>query len=127
MSIKMQDKQKVTLYLPPQMHRRLKIKSVVDEESMSALVEKAIQFYLQYPEAVAEIEAASGQRGQTHRVHTCPDCGSALIQRDNELMSLQNQPTVLTDELPDDMTVGNPHPSIQSEADSHGEESLVPC
>lgn len=125
MSIKMQDKQKVTLYLPSQMHRRLKIKSVVDEESMSALVERAIQFYLQYPEAVEEIEAAQGQKGQSHRVHACPDCGSALVQRDGDLISLRNQPSVITDELTPDLSVEKVRESIG--ADSQDEEHLVPC
>lgn len=123
----MQDKQKVTLYLPSQMHRRLKIKSVVDEESMSALVERAIQFYLQYPEAVEEIEAAQGQRGQSHRVHACPDCGSALVQRDGDLISLRNQPSIITDELTPDLSVEKVRESLGSGADSQDEEHLVPC
>ena len=42
----MQDKQKVTLYLPLGTHRQLKIRAAIDEESMSGLVEKAIAFYL---------------------------------------------------------------------------------
>lgn len=46
----MQNKQKVTLYIPPELHRRLKIKAAIDLDSMSSLVEKAIAFYLQYPE-----------------------------------------------------------------------------
>ncbi|TVQ59958.1 MAG: hypothetical protein EA366_04100 [Spirulina sp. DLM2.Bin59] len=123
----MQDKQKVTLYLPSQMHRRLKIKSVVDEESMSALVERAIQFYLQYPEAVEEIEAAQGQKGQSHRVHACPDCGSALVQRDGDLISLRNQPSVITDELTPDLSVEKVRESLGSGTDSQDEEHLVPC
>ncbi|WP_416236336.1 hypothetical protein [Spirulina sp. CCNP1310] len=123
----MQDKQKVTLYLPSQMHRRLKIKSVVDEESMSALVERAIQFYLQYPEAVEEIEAAQGQKGQSHRVHACPDCGSALVQRDGDLISLRNQPSIITDELTPDLSVEKVRESLGSGADSQDEEHLVPC
>ena len=32
----MQDKQKVTLYLPPELHRELKIKAAVEAEPMSA-------------------------------------------------------------------------------------------
>ncbi|MEA5420013.1 hypothetical protein VB712_12350 [Spirulina sp. CCNP1310] len=109
------------------MHRRLKIKSVVDEESMSALVERAIQFYLQYPEAVEEIEAAQGQKGQSHRVHACPDCGSALVQRDGDLISLRNQPSIITDELTPDLSVEKVRESLGSGADSQDEEHLVPC
>ena len=53
----MQDKQKVTLYLPPSIHRQLRIRSAIEVESMSSIVEKAIEFYLKYPEKVEEIEA----------------------------------------------------------------------
>jgi plasmid stability protein len=48
----MQDKQKVTLYLPPGLHRQLKIRAAVDTDSMSAMVERAIVFYLRHPELV---------------------------------------------------------------------------
>jgi predicted HicB family RNase H-like nuclease len=48
----MQSKQKVTLYIPPQLHRKLKIKAAVESEPMSSLAEKAIIFYLNNPEVV---------------------------------------------------------------------------
>ena len=41
----MQDKQKVTLFLPSGIHRQLRIRSAIDVESMSAIVEKAVEFY----------------------------------------------------------------------------------
>ncbi len=92
----MQDKQKVTLYLPPGIHRQLKIKAAIDEESMSGIVEKAIDFYLKHPEKVEEIESAS--YGRTHQVHTCPECESSLVIRNGRIVSLKTQPTIVTEE-----------------------------
>ena len=91
----MQDKQKVTLYLPAAVHRQLKIKAALDADSMSALVEKAVAFYLQHPEVVEEVQETYGQ---THRVHVCPDCEGAVVLRDGQLVSLKRQPTVILDE-----------------------------
>ncbi|MFW6264123.1 MAG: hypothetical protein ACOC3E_01195 [Cyanobacteriota bacterium] len=116
----MQDKQKVTLYIPPGLHRQLKIRSAVDTESMSAIVEKAIQFYLKHPEVVEEVEA---NHGQTHRVYLCPECDSTVVNRDGELVSLTNQPGVLSEELP----VEQVHEEVNHHSDSQGEEELVPC
>lgn len=91
----MHDKQKVTLYLPSAIHRQLKIKAALDVDSMSALVEKAVAFYLQHPEVVEEVQETYGQ---THRVHICPECEGAVVLRDGQLVSLKSQPTVLLDE-----------------------------
>lgn len=116
----MQDKQKVTLYLPPELHRRLKIRSAVDSEPMSALAEKAIIFYLAHPEVVDEIEAAYGN---THKVYTCPDCSSSVVLKEGEMVSLKNQPGVLVEE-------GLPVERIQkvnSSPEQQGEQELVPC
>ena len=52
----MEDKQKVTLYLPQQLHRQLKIRSAVDADSMSNIVEKAVQFYLDRSDVVDGVE-----------------------------------------------------------------------
>lgn len=38
----MQDKQKITLYLPPELHRQLRIRAAVEAEPMSLIVEKAL-------------------------------------------------------------------------------------
>lgn len=91
----MQDKQKVTLYLPAIVHRQLKIKAALDTESMSSLVEKAVDFYLQHPEVIEEVQES---HGQTHRVHICPECEGAVVLRDGQLVSIKSQPTVLLDE-----------------------------
>ena len=93
----MQSKQKVTLYIPPELHRRLKIKAAVDVESMSVLVEKAISFYMQYPEQVEEIEASV--RGKTHQVHFCPECSAAVVERNGELVSLGSPGVIVDDEI----------------------------
>jgi hypothetical protein len=116
----MQDKQKVTLYLSPELHRQLKIRAAIDSEPMSAIAERAIIFYLDNPEIVGEIEAAYGQ---THRVYSCPECrGSVLIQQ-GELVSLTKQPGVLPEE---ELSVEKV--SVNSEtAQQEGEEELVPC
>lgn len=113
----MQDKQKVTLYLPPGVHRQLKIRAAIDIESMSAIVEKAIAFYLKYPEKVEEIEAAA--YGKTHQVHVCPECDAAMVIREGQMVSLKHQPSVISDEFPID---------VRETINSHkGEEKLVHC
>ena len=91
----MQDKQKVTLYIPPKLHRQLKIKAAVDSESMSTLAEKAIAFYINHSGVVEEIESSYGR---SHRVYTCPECSSSTIIRDGEMVALNHQPTVLSDD-----------------------------
>jgi plasmid stability protein len=119
----MQDKQKVTLYLPPGLHRQLKIRAAVDSESMSAMVERAIVFYLCHPEAVEEVEEV---HGKNHRVYTCPECSSSVVLDEGELVSLKNQPSVLSEEIP----VEKVREEVSSRNDSQGsqgEEELVPC
>ncbi|HLO88715.1 MAG TPA: hypothetical protein VK203_27415 [Nostocaceae cyanobacterium] len=115
----MQPKQKVTLYLSPELHRKLKIRSAVDSEPMSDLAERALNFYLTNSELVEEIEGSS--YGRTHRVYSCPTCESSLVLRDGELLALGNQPGVIgQDHLPiDEIEQDKTHPK--------GEEELVPC
>lgn len=116
----MQDKDKVTLYLPPELHRQLKIRSAVDSEPMSAIAERAIVFYLTHPGVVDEVEMS---RGHVHKVYNCPECSSSLVMRDGEMAALTNQPGVLPDEeaLVDTIQQG------QSKPNQQGEEELVPC
>lgn len=116
----MQAKQKVTLYLTPEVHKRLKISSAVTSEPMSELAERALVFYLANSELVEEFE---GPYGRTHRVYSCPTCESSLAIRDSELVTLGKQPGIIDmdqDEL-DFETVqeGKSYPQ--------GEEELVPC
>ncbi|MDJ0510538.1 MAG: hypothetical protein QNJ64_14985 [Crocosphaera sp.] len=116
----MQDKQKVTLYLPPGIHRQLKIRAAIDEDSMSALVEKAVGFYLKHPDKVEEVEAEA--YGKTHQVHICPECEAAMVMRDGQMVSLKNQPSVITDDFALDV-----RETVASNAEVSGEEALVPC
>jgi hypothetical protein len=92
----MQDKQKVTLYLPPELHRELKIKAAVEAEPMSAIAERALAFYIHHPEVVEEFEASV--LGATHQVFSCPECASSVVLRASELVSLKHQPSLLSDE-----------------------------
>ncbi|NJL82707.1 MAG: hypothetical protein HC890_06630 [Chloroflexaceae bacterium] len=115
----MQDKQKVTLYLTPSLHRQLKIRAVIDDESMSSLVEKAIAFYLQHPEKVEEVESS---HGRTQQVYLCPDCDGAMMMRQGQMVSLRAQPSVVEEEFPLEVPE-----KISSQADSQGEERLVAC
>jgi hypothetical protein len=114
-----QTKQKVTLYLSPELHRKLKIRSAIDCQAMSELAERALVFYLSNSELVDEVETSS--YGRTHRVYSCPTCESSLVLRDGELVGLGNQPGL----------VGQEHLSIdemdEDETHPKGEEELVPC
>lgn len=113
----MQSKQKVTLYIPPDLHRKLKIRAAIDAASMSALVEKAVSFYIHHSDQVEGIEA---RKGQTHQVHVCPECEAAVVVREGEMVSLRDQPGVVSEKLPLPMREKvNAH-------ESQG-ENLVPC
>ena len=114
----MQEKQKVTLYLPPTLHRQLKVNAAIETDSMSALVEKAISFYLQHPEAVEEAEA---NYGKTHQVHVCPECDAAMVMRDGKMISLKNQPGIVDEEFP---LMGE---SQSINQDTEDQEELIPC
>jgi hypothetical protein len=88
----MQEKQKVTLYLPPDLHRQFKIQAAVADEPMSSLAQKAISFYLAHPEMVEQLEDI---HGQTHQIHHCPACATAVVLRDGNLVGIGAQPTIL--------------------------------
>jgi plasmid stability protein len=81
---------KVTLYLPPDLHRQLKIRSAVDGEAMSAIAQRAIDFYLTHSEVVEGLESAYGQ---THRIHSCPTCSTSVVMREGELVQLSKVAT----------------------------------
>ena len=115
----MQNKQKVTLYLPPELHRKLKIKAAVESEPMSSIAERAIVFYLTNPELVDEVETSYGQ---THRVYACPECSSSIVLKEGELTSLREQPSFLADDQLPVQSVRD----VKSTTTQSGEE-LVPC
>lgn len=116
----MQDKQKVTLYLPPELHRQLKIRSAVDGEPMSSIAQRAIVFYLDNPEVVDDL---GSPYGQAHRVYNCPECTTSVFMNEGELVSLKNQPGIIADaeSMPRSRVERN------SSTDRQGEEELVPC
>ncbi len=116
----MQDKQKVTLYLPPGIHRQLRIRSAIDVESMSSIVEKAIEFYLKHPDKVEAEDASTF--GKTHQVHICPECDAAMVMRDGQMVSLKNQPSILTEDFPLDVIE-----TVPAQGEMPIEEVLVPC
>lgn len=117
----MQDKQKVTLYLPPSLHRKLKIRAAVESEAMSSLVEKAVAFYMEHPEVVEEFESSCGR---THRVYHCPACETPAVLREGEMVALGDRPGILEDE-PLSLSKAR---SLESESSpEQGEEELVPC
>lgn len=117
----MQDKQKVTLYLPPELHRQLKIRAAIDSETMTDIAQRAIVFYLSHPEVVERCEEA---HGQSHRVYSCPDCSSPVSLRDGEMVSLRGQSGVLVE---DSLSVETAQKMGSAKADSQGEGELVPC
>ena len=90
----MEDKQKVTLYLPPQLHRQLKIRSAVDADSMSSIMEKAVEFYLNHSEIVDGIEL----HGTTHQVYNCPECEHPVVIKGGELVTLRSNTGLLTED-----------------------------
>ncbi|WP_416670018.1 hypothetical protein [Egbenema bharatensis] len=116
----MQDKHKVTLYLPPELHRQLKIRSAVELEPMSTIAERAIVFYLEHSDVVEEVEAA---HGHTHKVYACPECASSLVMRQGEMTSVVQQPTVLLEDGTSSANVSEDH----SDSDQESEQGeLVP-
>ncbi|MBF2085266.1 hypothetical protein [Thermoleptolyngbya sp. C42_A2020_037] len=127
----MQDKSKLTLYVPRELHRKLKIKAAVDDEAMSSIVERAIVFYLTHPHVVDEVEASLGSvsHGQTHRVYNCPGCESSYVIREGELVSLASHAGVVQDdgELVDRVSMAPSPEPVAEGFDRPGEESLVPC
>ncbi|MGJ5675819.1 MAG: hypothetical protein ACR9NN_19740 [Nostochopsis sp.] len=110
------NKQKVTLYLSPELHRKLKIRSAMDSAPMSDLAERALVFYLANSELVEEVAIY----GKTHRVYTCPNCESSLVIRDGELVAMGKQPGAIGQEH-------RPVEEMEEQAHPKGEEELVPC
>lgn len=111
----MQEKQKVTLYLPPDLHRQLKIRAAVADEPMSTLAERALGFYLTHPEMVELGEV----HGRTHQIHQCPECKTAVVMQDGDLVALGSQPTILSEDLV--------LQQVRGSIEGQGEEMLVPC
>jgi len=118
----MSDKQKVTLYLPPDVHRQLKIQAATGGESMSGLVEQAVVFYLNHSDVVEETQQQ--RQGQTYRLYECPQCESSLRIENGELTALQAQSSVNTEELATEQVSQQVN---ADRSDSQDQEQLVPC
>ncbi|MEA5464196.1 hypothetical protein [Leptothoe sp. PORK10 BA2] len=110
----MQGKQKVTLYMPDDLHRQLKIRSAVDGEPMSALAERAIGFYLNYSDVV------EGIQGTTHLVYECPSCTTPVVIRDGELMPVKDHAALHAEFLSE-------VPDVVPSTVRADEGELVPC
>lgn len=91
----MQDKQKVTLYIPPDLHRQLKIRSAVDTETMSEIAERALAFYLDHSDVVTEVESA--QQGNSHLVYACPSCATSVVVQSDQLVPINLESAILSD------------------------------
>ena len=129
----MQDKQKVTLYLSPEVYRHLKIRAAIDVESMSTIAERAVTFYLDNPEVVHEAEETS--HGHTHQVYACPTCTTSLLFRDGEMITLNSQVGEkfgIISDAESELAVGHGNSRLKAEAGGYevevsSEEALVPC
>ncbi len=53
---------------------------------MSAIAERAVEFYLTNPDVVE----ANGH-GQTHRIYSCPACSTPVVLRDGEMVALSSR------------------------------------
>ena len=139
-----QDKQKVTLYISPELHRQLKVQAAVEVETMSAIAERAVSFYLANPELVEPelVEDGVGQ-GQTHRIYSCPACATPSVLKDGEMVCLSDRHSnggsnILTDEsgellvgasrsVPNVSPLHTDNGERPQGSEQEGSEQLVPC
>lgn len=115
-------KQKVTLYLPAELHRNLKIRAAVEMEPMSVVAEKALSFYLDHPELI------EGVYGDTYRVHHCPACSHPFIVQAGQARSIPSQSSseaIL--EGPEAVVQRDWGASPDESSDNSKQDELVPC
>jgi hypothetical protein len=112
---------KVTLYLPPDLHRQLKIRSAVEGEAMSSIAKRALDFYLAHGDIVAE--SLESSFGQSHRVHSCPSCASSVVLREGELVEVAQMVGATQSGSLDDAIV----PEVATGSGSREEGELVVC
>ncbi|MBT9312444.1 hypothetical protein [Leptothoe kymatousa] len=110
----MQGKQKVTLYMPDDLHRQLKIRAAVDGEPMSTLAERAIGFYLNHSDVV------DGVQGRAHLVYECPSCSTPVVLKDNDLMTVESHGDLHAESLTE-------VPDVVPSSVRSDEGELVPC
>jgi hypothetical protein len=121
----MEDQQKatkVTLYLPQELHKQLKIRSAIDGEPMSTLAERALGFYLAHADVVEEYS----EFGQTHRVYHCPTCSDSVVMREGDLVSMKS---VISSEPTHDLCVEVPGVVLEGSRPEEGQTGslLVGC
>ena len=112
--VDMQGKQKVTLYMPDDLHRQLKIRAAVDGEPMSALAERAIGFYLNHSDVV------DGVQGAAHLVYECPSCTTSVVVNDGDLMAVDAHGDMHEESLSE-------VPDVVPSSVRSDEGELVPC
>ncbi|XGB42648.1 MAG: hypothetical protein LVS60_02005 [Nodosilinea sp. LVE1205-7] len=112
---------KVTLYLPSETHRQLKIYSAVEGEAMSAIAQRAIDFYLANADLV--VNGLHGSCGQTHQIYNCPCCTSALVLKDTALVEVV-QLSSCSDSL---ILSDSPISPMAVDSNQFGEGELVVC
>ncbi len=119
----MSEKNKVTLYIPPALHRKLKIKAAVESEAMSAIAERAIVFYLLNPHIVDEVEAV---QGNSHRVYSCPECEANFVLKGGDAVQIGEQPGILQSD--DELDLASDIEKVVGIDDGRqNRESLVTC
>ena len=120
----MPDKQKVTLYIPDDLHRQFKVRSAVDGETMSSIAQRAIEFYLDHADVVESSSEGLGKPlGQTHRIHTCPKCTALVALRNGSLSLIQTHSKQRCED-----TIGLGHiVELNSDSCSPDEGELVSC
>ncbi|MEO0869196.1 MAG: hypothetical protein AAFY17_12280 [Cyanobacteria bacterium J06642_11] len=124
----MSDKQKVTLYLPPDLHRKLRVQSALDGEAMSAIAERAIGFYLEHADLVESTE----RYGHTHQVYSCPACTTPVVLSGGDLTTLAEQSPIESIESADAFKAGAVQELVQTarrseEEDGAEQSELVTC
>ena len=116
----MSAKQKVTLYIPDDLHRQFKIRSAVDGETMSSIAQRAIEFYIGHADVV---EGSGEVQGQAHRIHSCPQCDASVAVKEEGLVLMQSHAIKESKELIDlDRIV-----ELNSDACSPDEGKLITC
>lgn len=114
---------KVTLYLPPDLHRKLKIRSAVDGEAMSAIAQRAIDFYLANSEVVEE--GIQVKHGNSYRIYDCPSCAAPVVVHQGELMEVSKLSGSNAEAA---SALENPELSdVMSQSGALGEGELVVC
>lgn len=130
MKDKHSEKQKVTFYVPQELHHKLKVQAALDCEPMSTIAERAIQFYLTHGDIVDDVEDECSV-GRSYQVHSCPECSAKLVIKEGELASIKESLVLASDAVPESPSVLDSHYADKSaESDclnGVNKEKLVPC